>query len=148
MPLFNATNIFPCTLNSTLAISPGVTCTCECYGLLATSGKNQMKYFVTCQKGECAGDLMRLSDNACCFHLFPGLTESVIAAACSRVGQRVLHLDRYVSTLILDTSVTGSKNQDNCQGLCETESVDTSLCGYLLTTKSFMTQYEINPVII
>uniref|UniRef100_A0A672RQ95 Rab proteins geranylgeranyltransferase component A n=1 Tax=Sinocyclocheilus grahami TaxID=75366 RepID=A0A672RQ95_SINGR len=28
-----------------------------------------------------------------CVH-FPGLTESVIAAACSRVGQNVLHLDR------------------------------------------------------
>ncbi len=29
-----------------------------------------------------------------CVH-FAGLTESVIAAACSRVGQNVLHLDRF-----------------------------------------------------
>lgn len=30
-----------------------------------------------------------------------GLAESVVAAACSRVGQRVLHLDR--SALIMST---------------------------------------------
>lgn len=39
-------------------------------------------------------DLMLLGDDTCCLCLFPGLTESVIAAACSRVGQKVLHLDR------------------------------------------------------
>ena len=27
--------------------------------------------------------------------VYAGLVESVVAAACSRVGQRVLHLDRY-----------------------------------------------------
>lgn len=31
-----------------------------------------------------------------CLCSFSGLSESVIAAACSRVGQRVLHVDRWV----------------------------------------------------
>ncbi|KAI4884396.1 hypothetical protein NFI96_011240 [Prochilodus magdalenae] len=55
-----------------------------------------MKHFIwrEVSKESALEDLMAIGDNACCLCLFPGLTESVIAAACSRVGQRVLHLDR------------------------------------------------------
>lgn len=34
------------------------------------------------------------------FFLISGMTESIIAAAASRIGKRVLHLDRYICTNI------------------------------------------------
>lgn len=32
---------------------------------------------------------------------FPGLPESVVAAALSRIGYKVLHLDRYIHTNVV-----------------------------------------------